>query len=679
MRSLNESVYQTMTLEPLRTALSASDVGETSLALPSDRGVRSAQQRVLDQVSTLKRTRSKYRSASASGTLSPTSPPFDGTFNDHKFIYNWNGLEGSANGHIKTKHGYKYKTISSWGSSGQRFPASPPPISNPRIQTDGFAGTINSKKISKGERKPTTPTTPTRPGPGGQNPGNGTLIHPPSGGFGIDEKRTPDITLKEAVDCIQSTDENYQLCGASYIQHCTFTDDKAKKEVLKLGAVPRLVSLMGSPSPPVQQTSAAALRNLVFKDRASKEEVHRAGGVTQASQLLHETESSETQRHVTGLLWNLSSVDTLKPDLLRHALPCLTQSVLEPFSGTSDLEVKRDVDAETFYNATGCLRNLSCGKQVNRQAMRNCKGLVDSLSTYVQNYVAEGDVDDKSLENCVCILHNLTYQLETESPAVFSKINALASHVNRNANAADTGPISCFSGQSRKIQESHFDYPVMEESSPKGQNWLIHSRALQSYLTLMGTSENEAIREACCGTLQNLTASKGLASDVLSQTIVQKLNGLRQISPLLESDNSTMKNHSISLLGNLSRSPRLHNAMARQALPQLVRSLSSATQGAALSPESDNTTATACNVLSNLIRAEPELAKPLLNSSLINSLNNLSLNTNMPGSSKAAGVLLHSLWSDKNIQSVLRRQGLNKKSFVNDITSAAIKSVQVIE
>lgn len=59
----------------------------------------------------------------------------------------------------------------------------------------------------------------------------------------------------------------------------------------------------------------------------------------------------------------------------------------------------------------------------------------------------------QSVENCVCVLHNLTYQLETEAPAVFSKINTMAAVSESRANANDIGPIGCFSNQSRKIQQ----------------------------------------------------------------------------------------------------------------------------------------------------------------------------------------------------------------------------------
>lgn len=47
-------------------------------------------------------------------------------------------------------------------------------------------------------------------------------------------------------------------------------------------------------------TAASALRNLVFKNSANKAEVQRTGGLTKALQLLRETNSAETQKHVTG-------------------------------------------------------------------------------------------------------------------------------------------------------------------------------------------------------------------------------------------------------------------------------------------------------------------------------------------------------------------------------------------
>lgn len=41
--------------------------------------------------------------------------------------------------------------------------------------------------------------------------------------------------MKEAVELLSSLDETYQHCGAAYIQHNTYIDEKAKEEVGRLG------------------------------------------------------------------------------------------------------------------------------------------------------------------------------------------------------------------------------------------------------------------------------------------------------------------------------------------------------------------------------------------------------------------------------------------------------------
>lgn len=38
--------------------------------------------------------------------------------------------------------------------------------------------------------------------------------------------------MKEAVEYLSHPEEAYQHCGASYICHKTFTDDKAKEQVI---------------------------------------------------------------------------------------------------------------------------------------------------------------------------------------------------------------------------------------------------------------------------------------------------------------------------------------------------------------------------------------------------------------------------------------------------------------
>lgn len=434
------------------------------------------------------------------------------------------------------------------------------------------------------------------------------------------------------------------------------------------------MALLRSPSVHVRQTASAALRNLSFKNNNNKEEIDRCGGIAEAVALLRDTNSAETQKQLTGLLWNLSSVDSLKPELLKCALPVLMERVILPYTTGSD---QSENDAETFCNTTGCLRNLSSTKQSNRQAMRKCRGLIDSLVRYVKESVDAGKPDNRSVENCVCILNNLTFQLESEAPALFTRITALAKPAGRNQSQGDAGPIGCFSPQSRSVvQERNFDYPVVEDPNPSGAGWLIHSKTLQTYLSLLDSSQQEETQEASCGVLQNLTANEGIVSDVMSQIIVQKLNGLQVISPFLKSNKANLQRSAVALVGNMSRNPNLQNAMARKALPELMSVLNAGTKEG---NESDDTLAMACQAANAMIMREPETSKHLLNNNLIRSLSDLSQNLYFPKSKKAAAVLLYNLWSDKDLQGFLKKQGMSKSSFVNDITTAAHKAVQIVD
>lgn len=61
-------------LDPLKTVISIGNVDDTSLALPSVNQFRSGQQRVREQVQTVRRTKSRQSSTrSGSTSLSPTS------------------------------------------------------------------------------------------------------------------------------------------------------------------------------------------------------------------------------------------------------------------------------------------------------------------------------------------------------------------------------------------------------------------------------------------------------------------------------------------------------------------------------------------------------------------------------------------------------------------------------
>uniref|UniRef100_A0AAQ5YRR7 Plakophilin 1b n=1 Tax=Amphiprion ocellaris TaxID=80972 RepID=A0AAQ5YRR7_AMPOC len=701
-------------VDPLKSAISIGNVDDTSLALPSGNQYRTGQQRVLEQVQTIKRTKSRQPSSSSrsgSTSLSPTSPSYDSVFIDglrshssppngsvfgngfsqsftfEKNINRQTSSKGPAMKRSTVASGYQYErsyipsmpaartstsrsepdlawtrsvpkrsttqqrnsstknTYITQRSTSQFMTSAPPKLQPPPLKIPN--GSSHSKAngqfiCSQTDMSKVTSKTPVTEFTSKSKVDSGT-----NGTSGVS-----DLTMKEAVEYLSNEEETYQHCGASYIQHNTYIDDRAKDEVLKFNGVLPLVNLLRSPSEQVSCTASAALRNLSFKSDKNKEEIQRCDGIPEAVALLRDTDSVEIHKQLTGLLWNLSSAEDLKPDLVKTALPVLVERVILPYATGSNSSNGQYPDV--FFNATGCLRNLSSAKQSNRQTMRKCRGLIDSLVSYVKDCVEAGRPDDKSVENCVCILHNLTFQLEAEAPALFSRITALSRAVNRSHSQNNSSPVGCFSPQSSKAseQEHHFDFPVVEDQQPSGAGWLIHSKTLQSYLSLLGSSKREETQEACCGALQNLTAHEGVVSNVMSQTIVQKLNGLQVLSPLLRTRKVNLQRSTLALMGNLTKNPNLHSAIGRKALPELLELLS---EGTAAGNESDDTLAMACQTASRLVLKEPEMTKSLINSNLIKSLNDLSQNKYFPKSSKTAALLLFKLWSDRDLQSFLKK------------------------
>lgn len=67
-------LFKMMSIDPLKSAISIMTVDDTSLALPSVNQYGSGQQRVLEQVQTIRRSKSRHSSnRSGSTSLSPTS------------------------------------------------------------------------------------------------------------------------------------------------------------------------------------------------------------------------------------------------------------------------------------------------------------------------------------------------------------------------------------------------------------------------------------------------------------------------------------------------------------------------------------------------------------------------------------------------------------------------------
>uniref|UniRef100_A0A8C0J4R6 Plakophilin-2 n=1 Tax=Chelonoidis abingdonii TaxID=106734 RepID=A0A8C0J4R6_CHEAB len=484
------------------------------------------------------------------------------------------------------------------------------------------------------------------------------------------------------------------LAAVNFIQHECFQKAEARRKVYLLGGIPKLLQLLKTQNEDIQRVASGALRNLVYEDNDNKLEVCERNGVPVLLHVLKQTKDVETKKQITGntcmgrrevtacseeelggegrgLLWNLSSNDQLKTLLIRDALDLLTETILIPYSGWPDRDYPKSSivsDPNIFYNATGCLRNMSSAGPEGRKKMRECDGLIDSLVYYIQGTTADYQPDDKATENCVCILHNLSYQLESELPSSYAQ----NIYIQRKNTPTNDKSLGCFGTRSRKTNVKQQDTLLPEEkSSPKGVELLWHSTLIRIYLSLIAKSTRNYTQEGSLGALQNLTAGSGPMPFSAAHTVVQKANGLQSIRFMLHVSNPGVRRTAVSLLRNLSRNASLQSQIARNVLSDLVSILPDSVQGSEVTNE---TTASVCYTLYNLTQNSSQNARLLLNTDGLPKIMNISMSDSK--ASKAASVLLYSLWSHTDLHSAYKKAQFKKIDFVNTRTTRAYNSLK---
>uniref|UniRef100_A0A4W5NRS0 Catenin (cadherin-associated protein), delta 1 n=1 Tax=Hucho hucho TaxID=62062 RepID=A0A4W5NRS0_9TELE len=209
--------------------------------------------------------------------------------------------------------------------------------------------------------------------------------------------------------------------AAAYLQHLTFKNDKVKTDVRRMKGIPSLVSMLDNPKKEVHHAACGALKNISYgRDPDNKIAIKNCDGVPALVRLLRKTRDQDLTDTITGTLWNLSSHDSVKMEIVDHALHALSDEVMVAHSGWESANEAggeenlkpRHLEWETsLTNTAGCLRNVSSERSEARRKLRECTGLVDSLMYIVQSQINLKDVDNKLIENSMCLLRNLSYQV----------------------------------------------------------------------------------------------------------------------------------------------------------------------------------------------------------------------------------------------------------------------------
>ncbi|XP_069038275.1 ARVCF delta catenin family member b isoform X5 [Lepisosteus oculatus] len=496
------------------------------------------------------------------------------------------------------------------------------------------------------------------------------------------DPRWRDPDLPEVIAMLGHPIDPVKSNAAAYLQHLCYENDKIKKDVRQLKGIPILVGLLDHPKPEVHRKACGALRNISYgKDNDNKVAIKNSDGIPALIRLLRKTNDMEVRELITGTLWNLSSYEPLKMVIINHGLQTLTNEVIIPHSGWEQEpnEDSKPRDAEwttVFKNTSGCLRNVSSDGAEARRRLRECEGLVDALLHALQSAVGKKDMDNKSVENCVCIMRNLSYHVHKEVPGAEKFLEPTA-----NQAPGSGGPqrkkkddAGCFGGkkakeewfnQGRKNGENDKNYDTLDlpkRTEPtKGSELLYQPEVVRLYLSLLTESQNYNTLEAAAGALQNLSAGQWTWSTYIRAT-VRKEKGLPILVELLRSDSDKVVRAVAIALRNLSIDRRNKDLIGSYAMRDLVSNLPSGQQRPAKNLEEDTVVAI-LNTIHEIVTDSSENARSLIQAQAIEKLVAINRTSQSPRETKAASHVLQTVWSYKELRNTLSKDGWNKIHF----------------
>eukprot|EP00116_Pleurobrachia_bachei_P001234 sb/3461496/ len=404
--------------------------------------------------------------------------------------------------------------------------------------------------------------------------------------------------------------------------------------------------------------------------------IQDAHGITLLVQLLNTTESYEIQELVTGVFWNLSSSDTLKVAILKEALEPLVQvsflccpvksaylNVVIPQSGWKDGTDQYYATANgsiswttVFRNATGCLKNLSSAGLEGRTMLRLTTGLVDSLLWTVRAAQGKNDIDNKAVENAVCILRNLSYRLDNEVPPEIKygqnddwRSRGLGGGQFRRKVEDGTGKKK----GGKKSRDNVTVTPLPEHNTGVGLLW--QPAVVRVYLDLLLECSNPETLEGAAGALQNLTACSWEPAQMVRE-VVRREKGLSVITSLLRLDNDYVVRATSLCLRNLAMDPKNKELLGKHAMQDLIRRLPG---GDGADGITDITISGVISSLSELVTESQENAKLIRDLDGIYRLLEIARSSDLytrqcvMSSNKALAVL----WDYKDTRKVLKTQG----------------------
>jgi len=512
--------------------------------------------------------------------------------------------------------------------------------------------------------------------------------------------RDPD--LHEVIAFLNNPNAVVKANAAAYLQHLCYNSDPVKQQTRLLGGIPPLVALVSSEHPDVHRNACGALRNLSYgrQNDENKRALHKAGGIPSLVRLLTRSPEPDIQELVTGVLWNLSSCEELKRIILEEALTVLVAQVIIPHSGWDRMKPGPTHWTALLRNASGILRNVSSAGIEARQALRLKEGVVEALLYLVRGAIDQNHMDNKSVENVICVLRNLSYRCEEvvnpnydkQPPASNVQTRATAQHSGENqgcfgasrkkkdaANAPGSGAAQSPSSPSATVTTI-----PQRSDPPKGMELLWQPDIVQPYLALLSNCSNPETLEAAAGAIQNLAACYWQPS-IDIRAAVRKEKGLPVLVELLRMEVDRVVCAVATALRNLALDQRNKELIGKYAMRDLVQKLPSSSSSNDkgqqskqhdMNSASDETIAAVLATLNEVIKKNAVFARSLLDEGGVDRLVSITRLKQRYSSRvvKFASQVLAALWVHQELRDAYKKTGWKESDFVSRSSSAVTGS-----
>lgn len=491
--------------------------------------------------------------------------------------------------------------------------------------------------------------------------------------------RWRDPNLTEVISFLNNPNNVIKANAAAYLQHLCYMDDPNKQKTRILGGIPPLVNLLNHDAPDVYRNACGALRNLSYgrQNDENKRAIKNAGGIPLLINLLRKSSDAEVKELVTGVLWNLSSCEDLKRAIIDDGLTVIVNQIIIPHSGWGPNSLGDTCWSTVFRNTSGVLRNVSSAGEYARKKLRECEGLVDSVLYVVRLAIEKSNIGNKSVENCVCILRNLSYRCQEVEDPNYDK-NPLPMQTTKASPHQKGENLGCFGASKKKKEtdlvlqkETNCNRSQNQRNEPLcGMELLWQPEVVQAYLCLLQSCSNPETLEAAAGALQNLAACYWQPS-IEIRAAVRKEKGLPILVELLRMEVDRVVCAVATALRNLAIDQRNKELIGKYAMRDLVQKLPSGNpqhdQGT-----SDDTIAAVLATLNEVIKKNAEFSRSLLESGGVERLMNITRQRQKytPRVLKFAGQVLFTMWQHQELREVYKKHGWKEQDFVTKTVAA---------